>query len=364
MRVLFCGGGTAGHVNPAIAIAQTIMRNSSDSKVAYVATMNGIENSLVDFKKYHIDIRGMKRRISIENVKTLFLLMDAIKKSKQIIKEFHPDIIVGTGGYATYPVIYAGHKLGVKTVIHESNALPGKATKMLQKKVDKIFTNFKQSERFFKDKNKIINTGNPLRYGFETYDKQKTKLKLNVNEKYVVVCYGGSLGARRINESAIDIIDNFIRYSPNVRFIWSSGKRDYYDMKKILVEKRFDKLSNVELHDYIYNMPEIMAMADIVISRAGAMSISELAASGKCAILIPSPNVADNHQYENARVLEENGAAMLITEDRIYTITDVVRDLVSDDAMRLSMEKEISKFHKASANKIIYQEINNLISRR
>ena len=227
MRVLFCGGGTAGHVNPAIAIAQTIMRNSSDSKVAYVATMNGIENSLVDFKKYHIDIRGMKRRISIENVKTLFLLMDAIKKSKQIIKEFHPDIIVGTGGYATYPVIYAGHKLGVKTVIHESNALPGKATKMLQKKVDKIFTNFKQSERFFKDKNKIINrlqeVREPIKQGYFDYkydgktitnytfieSKSKNYIKIyeDVKDGYPYVLGGDTAGIGK-DSFAGDIINN------------------------------------------------------------------------------------------------------------------------------------------------------------
>ena len=152
MRVLLCGGGSAGHVNPALAIAQTIIKNAPESKIAYVATVSGIENELVDYKKYHIDVSGLKRKISLSNVKSVIQAVKATNKSKEIIRDFCPDIIVGTGGYATYPVITAGHKLGIKTVLHESNAYPGKAIKMLEGKADIIFTNFKESSKYFKKK--------------------------------------------------------------------------------------------------------------------------------------------------------------------------------------------------------------------
>ena len=223
MRVLLCGGGSAGHVNPALAIGETIQRNLPGSQIAYVVTSTGIENKLVNYKKYSINVKGFKRSASISNFKSAFLLMDAIKKSKKIIKDFCPDVIIGTGGYATYPVVYAGQKMGIKTVLHESNACPGKAIKMLENKVDLIFTNFAESEKFFKNKNraKIIRVGNPLRNGFEEYDKEELKERLNIKEKYVILCYGGSLGAEKINNSAIEIIENYIRYQENIRFIFA-----------------------------------------------------------------------------------------------------------------------------------------------
>lgn len=363
MRVLLCGGGSAGHVNPALAIAQTIIKNAPESKVAYVATISGIENELVDYKKYHIDVTGLKRKFSLSNVKSVYQVIKATKKSKEIIKDFCPDIIVGTGGYATYPVINAGHKLGIKTVLHESNAFPGKAIKMLEGKADIIFTNFEASKKYFKHKEKIVHVGNPLRYGFCEYDKQEVKRKLGISEKYVILCYGGSLGAEKINVSAQEIIENYVRYNNDVRFILSTGKRCYYEVMEKLKSKRLNKLKNVSVYEYINDMPQKMAIADIVVSRAGAMTISELSAMGKCAILIPSPNVTDNHQFKNAKALEEKKAAIVITEDKTYTLTDTIKELLINHKEREEREENIKKFYLSNANKEIYQKIVELIKK-
>lgn len=361
MRVLLCGGGTAGHVNPAIAIAQTVMRNSPESDIAYVATENGIENQLVPFKKYHIEVMGLKRSLSLSNVKAAYLTLRAISKSKAIIKDFCPDIIVGTGGYSTYPVIYAGNVLGIKTAVHESNAVPGKAIKMLQKRADKIFVNFEETKEYFSAKDKVMYTGNPLRNGFNSYNRAEARKMMGVSEKYVVLCYGGSLGASRVNDGAIQLIENLVCEDPNILFVWATGKREYGKIKNILHEKRYDKLKNVLVSDYIYDMAEKTAAADIVISRAGAMSISEAAAGGKCTIFIPSPNVTDNHQYKNAKMLGDNGAAVVITEDELYKLTDTVRELLYDDKKRLSMSKSIKKFFVPDANRRIYRELFKMV---
>ena len=361
MRVLLCGGGSAGHVNPGIAIGETILRNSPQSQIAYVTTVSGIENKLVSYKKYPINVKGLKRSFSPANIKTAFLTLEAIKKSKEIIKEFSPDIIIGTGGYATYPVIFAGHKMGIKTALHESNVVPGKAIKLLQNKADVIFTNFSESIEHFRKKDKVLNVGNPLRHGFNSYDKAELKAALGIKEKYVVLCYGGSLGAEKINMSAIGVIDNFIRYQKNVRLILATGGREYHNVMQMIKRKGLDKIKNITVVDYIYDMPEKMAIADVVVSRAGAMTISELAASKKCSILIPSPNVANNHQLKNAHALEEKDAAIVITEDKSYLLTEILKDLLNDKEIRENMSKNINKFYLPNANRDIYTTINDLI---
>lgn len=363
MRVLLCGGGSAGHVNPALAIAQTIVKNAPESKIAYVATASGIENELVEYKKYHIDVTGLKRKLSLSNIKSIYQAVRATKKSMEIIRDFCPDIIIGTGGYATYPVICAGHKMGIKTVLHESNACPGKAIKMLEGKADIIFTNFEDSKKYFRKKEKIIHVGNPLRQGFCEYDKNEIKKKLGINEKHVILCYGGSLGAEKINLTAQEIIENYVRYNSDIRFILSTGKRCYYDVMEKLKTKRLDKLKNVSVFEYISDMPQKMAIADIVISRAGAMTISELSAMGKCAILIPSPNVTDNHQLKNARALEEKNAAIVVTEDKTYALTDTIKDLLSNKKERTEREENIKQFYISNANKEIYQTILELVKK-
>ncbi len=361
MRVLFCGGGTAGHVNPSIAIAQTVMRNSSDNRVAYVATENGIENRLVDFKKYKIDVIGLKRSLSPQNLAFLFKQVKAVEKCKEIICEFRPDIIFGTGGYATYPVITAGKKLGVKTVLHESNAIPGKAILALEKKVDRIFVNFSESKRYFKCNEKVIRTGNPLRNGFEVYSKKEAKKLLGIDEKYVILCVGGSLGAQRINDAVIEMLENLICQRKDMYLLWSTGKKELDRVKSILQSRGLKRVKNMLINDYFDNMPMTMAAADIVVSRAGAMTISELAFMNKAAVIVPSPNVTNNHQYVNALALSDSLSAIMVTEDRLYSLTDTVRELLNNEKQRKSMEKSIEQYAIKNANKLIFNYMVELL---
>ena len=360
MRVLLCGAGSAGHVNPAIAIGETIKKNLPKSKIAYVATVSGIENDLVDFEKFHIDVRGIKRKLSLSNVKSIYLTLTAIRDSKRIINEFCPDIVVGTGGYATFPVAYAAHKLGIKVALHESNVLPGKAIKMLERYADVIFTNFRESEQYFKHKEKLCHVGNPLRSGF---DKSIIAENKPENSKQVILCYGGSLGSETLNNAALDVADNLIRYRDNIVFILATGKRNYYDVCKKIKERRIDKIKNFIVYEYIYDMASVMANADIVISRAGAITISELAALEKVSILVPSPYVSDNHQLKNAQALENKGAAVVVREDCLYSLTDTLRELLANVNKKEKMRKAISKFYVPDSNEKIYNKILSILKK-
>lgn len=364
MRVLLCGGGTAGHVNPALAIAHTILKNSPSSEIAYVTTENGIENKLVPFKKYQIKMMGLKRTLSVSNVKALFLTFEAIKKSKAIIKDFKPDVIVGTGGYACYPVLFAGFMMGIKTVAHESNAMPGKSLKMLENKIDRIFVNFLDAKKHFKAKEKVIYAGNPIREGFGVLDKKEAKDKLGIKEKHVILCYGGSLGAKAINEGALQLIENLILEEKSIRFIWATGKKEYKEMYYSLKSKKLDSLKNLDFNEYIYDIADKIACADIVICRAGATSISEMAFCKKCTIFVPSPNVADNHQFKNAQKLSEDSAAILLPESEMFNLTDIVKELIENETKRNEYASRIGKFCNPNANKIIYNEIKALLKKR
>ena len=361
MRILFCGGGTAGHVYPNIAIAEAFTRNYRNVKVAYVTTLNGIENELVSFQKYSINLIGVKRKISLEGIRFAYLLAKSIQDSKKIIKEFNPDIIVGTGGYATFPVIYAGYKLGIKTILHESNLIPGKAIKNLENFADKIFVNFSETQKYFKHKEKIVHTGNPIRQEYCFLNQNDAKGKLNVKDKNVILCFGGSLGAERINDSTVELIENFIRHRKDVFLFWATGKKDYSRCMLMLKKKNLDKIKNMMITDYLYDMPKYLSAADVVVCRAGAMTISEIALCGKCSVLIPSPNVANNHQYINAKALYDAQGAILLREDEIYKLSDTVKDLIENDEKRKNVENNAKKFAKIDANKVIIKEILNII---
>jgi len=357
MRALLCGGGTAGHVNPALAIAETIERNEPDSVFAYVVNEKGIENRLVPYKKYKIKVQGLKKS-AFSNIKTICLTAKAIKECKNIIKEFKPDIVIGTGGYISFPVIFAAHKSGIKTVIHESNAYPGKTTRALSKYADMVFLNFEDSIKYFKKQNTVV-SGTPFLKGFLA---NKTVVRPSSNYK-TVLCFGGSLGAEKINECAIEIAKEIVYSKEKVKLIWGSGTREYFKCKSKLEELNLLNNDNIILRDYIDNMPEILSYADVVVCRAGAMSIAEMAYNRKCTVFVPSPNVTDNHQYKNAKVLEDNKCACLIEENNISNIVKVVFELLNNENKRKELSYNIGKFCKRDSNKIIYNEIEDLIKR-
>ena len=372
MRVLITGGGTGGHVNPALAIANTIKQNDPDAVIAYVGTKRGIENKLVPkagYPMYYVDVKGIKRSLSPSNIKAAYLALTSPIKAKKIIREFKPDIVVGTGGYVSWPVVKAASQMGIPTALHESNAIAGVAVKMLQKSVDRIYLNFeKTGESLSCDRAKLMKVGNPILGGFSSMTREEARKKLGIPDKYkyVILSYAGSMGAEKVNDAVLCLMREFTAKHPEVYHIHATGSIELELCTSQFKKMGLDKCENIELCEYIYDMPVRMAAADITINRAGAMTISELAATGKCSIFIPSPNVAENHQYKNAKVLSDAGAAALFEEkeltDGSKPLIEEVEKLLSDegDELRAERSEKIRQFAVSDANKLIYNDLVKL----
>ncbi len=361
------GGGTAGHVNPAIAIANTIMEYEPESEIAFVCSHNANDKAkdLVPRagydKLYTVKICGMKAIYNPANIKTLYYMLTSPREAKKIINEFKPDIIIGTGGFACYPVARAGVKLGIPTVLHESNAIAGKAIKQLCGSVDLVMTNFESTAKALTGARRAMKVGNPV----ITSSKKSEAAVEKSSFKRHVLSFGGSLGAEYVNLAVADMLSHIADKYPDVEFVHASGKRDFEHMKEEFAAKGLDKKANVKLLDYIYDMDRRMSEADLVISRAGAMTISELALGGKAAILVPSPYVADNHQYKNAKALSDADACVLVQESELSSgklEAEAVR-LLSDESLRKKLGKNIIPFAEPDANRIIYEEIKKLAAK-
>lgn len=363
------GGGTAGHINPAIAIANTIKKNIPDAEIGFVGTARGMENTLVpkeNYPLYHVDVMGFERSLSIKNVKAAYLAFVSPIRAKKLIREFKPDIVIGTGGYACWPVLKAATGMGIPTAVHESNAAPGLAIRKLQGSVDRIFVNFKQTESYISQKEKVMHVGNPLRSGFGGLERDEARKKLGIKPDQVfILSFGGSLGAHRINETALNFMKSYVKRTPSVVHYHATGSNDFKEFSEKFKEYGLEKSPNVRLVEYIHDMPVRMSAADIIICRAGAMTISELAMMKKACVMIPSPNVVDNHQYKNAKVLADAGAVVMLEEaylnDQVFE--DEVSALVSDKKRRAELSENISDFANSDANKLIFDEIIRLVKK-
>lgn len=371
MRVLITGGGTGGHVNPALAIAEIIKRNQPSSEIAFVGTEKGMENTLVPkagYHLYHINIQGIRRSLSLSNLKTAYLVLVSPGHAKKIIKQFKPDIVIGTGGYVCWPLLKAASSMGIPTVVHESNAIAGVAVKQLKNKLDVIMTNFESTTATLKAKAKIMRVGNPINGDFGRYGKEEARRMLGIpeNVKRVILSCGGSLGAERMNDAALEVMRDFTSKDESVMHFHASGRRGADAVNKKAYEYGIADRKNIVISDYIYNMPVLMAASDVVICRAGAMTLSEIAAMGKAAIIVPSPNVTDNHQYKNAKVLSDAGAAILLEEKDMSgeSLCKTVEELCRNDALRHGMEEKIREFASKDTDKLIYDEICDLIERK
>ena len=368
MRVLMSGGGTGGHVNPAIAIANIIKENCPDAVIEFVGTKRGIENKLVPhagYKLHHIQIQGIRRSLSPKNIKTAFLAAKSFGDCKKIIKKFRPDVVIGTGGYACWPVVRAAASLKIPTVLHESNATPGFAIKMLEKKATKVFVNFEETIPQLKCPEKAVRVGNPLRGDFSTINREVAREHQGIvgDYKYMVLSLGGSMGAERINQEVIDMMKTYTSKHPEILHIHGTGSIEYEETKRMFAEAGLESYPNLQLLEYIYDMPEKMAAADVVINRAGAMTLSEIAVLGRASVLIPSPNVTNNHQYKNAHVLENADACILIEEKNLGggALAKAVEGLICDSSKRASMEKNVKKFAVADAAQRIYEYIKETV---
>ena len=371
MRVLLTGGGTSGHVTPALAIADIIKAHDPTAQFAYVGTERGIEKKLAEkefYKFYAVNIRGIRRSLSPSNIKTAYTILTAPSKAKKVIKDFQPDVVIGTGGYVCWPTLKAAADMGIPTVIHESNSYPGLAVRKLEDKVDLLLTNFKSTEDHLKNKSKAVNVGNPVRVSFSEGNKAEARQRVGIADdvKFVVLSFGGSLGAEKLNEAAVAVMKNFAAKHEDVMCVHAGGRNYYEEAKKAFSEAGLDNNSRFVLKDYIYNMSDYMMAADVVICRAGAMTLTELAMMRKAAVLIPSPNVTDNHQYKNAKALSDKGAAILLEEKELTpeAVCQAVESIYSNKEYAAALCKAVSEFASEDTNEKIYGEICRLVKNK
>ena len=340
MKFLFAAGGTGGHINPALAVAGEIREKYPDAEILFVGTKEKMESRLVPaagFDFASIDISGFYRQLTFENIKrnigTIFKLLRASSQAKKIIKSFKPDVVIGFGGYVSGPVLRMAAKMGIPTAIHEQNAFPGITNKALAKKVDRVMLTSSAAEKYLKPKNPVTVTGLPVRGEMLRADRDISRAMLGIkDEQLLVLSMGGSLGAEAINKAMVELISEN-HTDKKLYFLHAMGQYGLWVPKK-LKEKGVDTetADNVEIREYIKDMDVCMSAADLVICRAGASSLSELQALGKASILIPSPNVAENHQYHNAMALVEKDAARLIEEKNLTkeAMAEMFSSLVSD----------------------------------
>ncbi len=365
MRVLLTGGGTAGHINPAIAIANYIKEKEPNSEFLFVGTERGLEKTLVPKCGYDIkfiDVMGLRRSLSVENIKVFINYVKSTGVAKHIIKEFKPDVVIGTGGYVCAPVVKAAASLKIPTLIHEQNVFPGLAIKMLAGKADITAISFEETRDMMKAK-KMVLTGNPLRPDlFAVHDIDLVRAQYGFDEKPIVLMFGGSLGAEKMNEALVQMIEgNLIR---DFNLIASTGERHFESVSEA-IKKTTDitKAKNIKVVPYIYNMEEIFFAADVVVGRAGAITVSEITALGKAAVLIPSPYVAHNHQEYNARYLEKNGAAKVVLENEVSgrRICEEISSILKNKETLAKMQSNSQKIGIADACKTIYNYIKEMI---
>lgn len=371
MHILFAGGGTAGHINPALAVADYIKERHKDAKISYIGTGDKLESVLVPKKGYDfytIEVAGFKRSLNLKSIKhnidAVVKAANASKKVKNLLKELNPDIVVGTGGYVSGPVLREAAKLGIKTAIHEQNAYPGVTTKILSKSVDVVMLAMPEAEKHLKLKKKPVVTGNPVRTELSLITREEARKKLGFDNRPMILSFGGSLGARHINEAVEELIEHYAG-SGKIYHIHGTGKVGFDPMNEHLKEKGVKLPDEIEVREYIEDMDVCMAAADLVICRAGAITLSELALCGKPSVLIPSPFVAENHQFHNAMTLKKAGAAEIIEEKDLsgQKLIEVVENLIENKPKLEIMSKSAKKAAISDANKRIYDVLMKLYTR-
>ena len=375
MKILLTGGGTAGHVNPALAIADAMRELDPETQCLFAASdmPRDKANDLIPRAGYelrHVHIRGMRRpAVHPANFALPFIMLRSRAQARRLIREFSPDLIVGTGGFACWPVVAEGAAAGIPTAVHESNALPGKAILQLRHRVDRIFVNFPETADRLGlsegEKDKVIRVGNPVMTGFRAVSREEARRQLGIAEDTVsVLAFGGSLGASRLNDALTDLADAVAREFPHVRLTFAAGKRDYERTAERLKAGAAAGCPRIRLLDYIYDMPIQMAAADLVVSRAGAMTVSELSLLGRAAVLVPSPYVADNHQFRNAQALVRAGAGVCVAEDGLPdgALTQAVLPLLERPSERDAMGRRLqAEFACPDANEKIRGELLRLL---
>ena len=366
MKVIIAAAGTAGHINPGLSIANKIKEQEPDSEVIFIGTDRGLEKDLVPRAGYElrtIDAYGLNFKRPDRLLKTL----KGFIKAKKIIREFKPDVVIGTGGYICGAVVTEANKLGIPTLLHESNAFPGKAVKMLSKRTDCILVGFKEAKERLKNAKKIVVTGNPTKIKELNLSKDKKEeiiksLGLDTT-KPILLVFGGSQGAKAINNAIIKIVKS--KANKDYQIIWAPGPVQYEVIKEELNNNGvdIDNLDNTKVFPYIYNMEEIMNISDLLICRSGAMTVNEVSVVGKPAIFIPLPGVSQNHQEYNAKVLEKIGAAKIIHNEDVEVIdfNKYIEGLIYNQELLKQMGDKAKTIAKYDVVEKIYEEIKDTI---
>lgn len=377
MKVILVGGGTAGHINPAIAIANTIKKYNAKAEILFVGTAKGMEADIVKKAGYNfrsITVKGFQRKLTpnniVKNIDAIRCLFLSNMQSNSILKEYNPDIVVGTGGYVSGPMVINATKLGIKTAIHEQNAFPGITNKILAPKVDIVFIAVDKANERITTQQKAIVCGNPVRESIikSSSNKAESRSKLNISDQLCILSFGGSLGAEKINEIAADLIEWNVKNKKDIVHIHAYGKGSgmknrFNDM---LSERQITKTKinsdKIIVKEYIEDIENYMSAADIIICRAGAMTISEIQVTGKASILVPSPYVAENHQYHNAMALVEKDAAIMIEEKKYKKneFLQKIEKLYKDPETIKKIEKNAKQMAILDTNEKIYIELERL----
>lgn len=365
-KILLSGGGTGGHIYPALAIVQAVRRRFPDIEVAYVGSKNGLEAKIVpkagDIHFFDVEIQGFKRKISLDNLQTMTKFLKAVRDCKKLIRSFQPDVVVGTGGYVAGPTLYAAAKLEIPTFILEPDVLPGLTTRFLTRYVDKVAVSLSGAEKYLPKAKQLIHTGNPR--GTEAVhadvEKGRASLGLEGSDKPIVLFAGGSRGAQPINDAVLSMLP-LMREAEEIQFVFVTGEV-HYDTVTAKLEK--EPVDNLIVKPFIYNMPDVLAATSLMVGRSGASFLAELTALGIPAILVPSPYVTNNHQEVNARWLEEQGAARMILERELTgeSLWAAIAAIMKDPERHRSMSEASKRQGRPDAAEVIVDELVQLSS--
>ena len=375
MNVIFTCGGTAGHINPAIAVADLLRARKPETNILFVGVQDEMETKLVPRAGYRLEtlnVYSYRRKLTPKaiwhNIVAVNALRIARKKADRIIRDFKPDVIVGTGGYGSFPMLRQGAKRGVPTAVHEANAMPGLTTRMVADFADRIMVCFEESRAHYKPPERVQVVGMPVRQEFIYTTRAEARARLGYGDEPLLISAWGSQGAREMNKLMADFLLLEQKNGCPWRHIHATGSFGWKWMPQLAAEKGVDFQANprLELREYIHNMPELMAAADLILTRAGASSLNEIEAAGTPCIIIPSPNVTDNHQEKNARVLERQGAAQVLLErdltaEKLY---EAARDLLSDAPRRAEMRKHLQSMSVVDSAERIYETILELAAKK
>ena len=371
MKVIISAAGTGGHINPGIAIANKIKEKIHKSEIIFIGTNRGLEHDLVSragYKLKTIDAYGLKKELSLQNVKHIISTLKSKKDVKKIIDDFKPDLVIGTGGYICGPVFSVATSRKIPTMLHESNAYPGRAVKMFSKKVDTILVGFEETKERLEGCKKVVVTGTPTKIkklNISTQRKKKMLEELGIkNDLPIVLIFGGSQGARKINESVIQLVLN--KKIEKYQIIWATGTKQY-DIVKEEFEKNsinINNIKNVKAIPYIYNMEELINISDLLVCRSGAMTITEICIVGKPAIFIPLPSISANRQEDNARVLKKIGAAKIILNQEVNgnNLSEEIESIIEDKQELEEMGKVANSIAPNNVEEKIYHEIEKLLN--